>query len=340
MSFQDIKGQDITIQILKEHIRQARLSNGYLFVGPEGIGKKMAAKTLVKTLNCQEETLDSCDKCVSCLKIEKNQHPDVHVLDGSTSLNINSEQSKNDREDSQAIKIGHIRQLQKALGLKPYEAKLKVFIIDNAHNLTAEASNALLKTLEEPPAQSLIILVSAKPTLLFKTIISRCQVLKFYPMARPKLEGVLKKDYSLESNLSHFLAYFCEGRIGRALRLKDTDIMKDKNRVIDQFCILRKSNLESLPIQSKENLRNYLNILAGWFRDIYLIKIGMPYLELINLDRKSDLLKFKQGFSFLDLDGIFNCISDSLFYIEQNINIRLLLSNLSEAITYGARTAT
>jgi len=336
MSFQDIKGQDITIQILKEHIRQARLSNGYLFVGPEGIGKKMAAKTLAKALNCQNETLDSCDECTSCLKIEKNQHPDVHIIDA----NSNTEQNKNDTSDSVAIKISHIRQLQKDISLKPYEGKLKVFIIDNAHNLTAEASNALLKTLEEPPAQSLIILVSAKPTLLFKTIISRCQVLKFYPMARPKLEGVLKKDYSLESNLSHFLAYFCEGRIGCALRLKDTDIMRDKNRVIDQFCILRKSNLESLPIQSKENLRNYLNILAGWFRDIYLIKIGMPYLELINLDRKSDLLKFIQSFSFLDLDEIFNCISNSLFYIEQNINIRLLLVNLSEAITYGARSAT
>lgn len=350
MSFPDIKGQDKSIQILKEHLKQSRLANGYLFVGGEGVGKKLVAKTLAKTVNCQEELLDSCDKCASCLKIEKNQHPDVHIVDAATPLNINSEQSKNDIADSTAIKIGHIRQLQKDISLKAYEGKRKVFIIDNAHHLTAAASNALLKILEEPPRDSLIILISANPTLLFKTIISRCQVLRFSTLARAELEDILRKDYSLDNHLAHFLAYFCEGRLGRALSLKDTDILKKKNRIIDALALSNlafpkgptstsqrytEPALESSSIKNREELRVYLNILTGWFRDMYLIKIGMPHSELINLDRKTELLKFMPRFSFPDLDAILNFISESLLYLEQNVNIKLLLSNLKVELWKG-----
>lgn len=327
MSFKDIKGQDKPIQILKEQIRRSCLSKSYLFAGPDGVGKRLVAKTLAKALNCENQSLDSCDSCPSCLKIEKNLHPDVYLIDSSTLLN--SSQTEADNTDSQAIKIGHIRQLQKDISLKPYEGKLKVFIIDNAHNLTPAASNALLKILEEPPVNSLLILISAKPPLLFKTIISRCWILRFLPLVRQELEDILSEDYSLDKSLAHFLAYFCEGRLGQALALKDTDIMQDKNRLIEQFVISKKEiSLDSFLGLDKERLRRYLNILASWFRDVYLIKIGMPHSELINFDQKMQILKCMQRFSFMDLDEILKYIADSLFYLEQNINIKLLLSNL------------
>lgn len=323
MSFKDIKGQDKAIRILREHLKQSRLKNGYLFVGPEGVGKRLAAEILAKAANCAHGPLDSCDRCSSCLKIEKNQHPDVHIIDAD---DISNSESR--------IKIDHIRQLQKDINLKPYEGKLKVFIIDNAHNLTPEASNALLKVLEEPPVNSLIILVSAKPTLLFKTVISRCQIVKFYPLARHRLEDILKKDYSLDEHLAHFLAYFCEGKIGCALRLKDTGIMGNKNAVINQFVLSKESNLGDLLTKDRDEIRIYLNILAGWFRDIYIIKIGTPYSELINLDRKTELLKFIKV-SFWEIEEILNCISDSLLYLGQNVNVKLLLSDLKAELWKG-----
>lgn len=337
MSFRDIKGQDKPIEILKECIRQSRLTGSYLFVGPEGVGKKLVAKTLAKTLNCEHynsatSVIDSCDRCASCLKIEKNQHPDVYLIDASTPLNIDLGKSETDTADSNAIKIGHIRQLKKNISLKPYEARQKVFIIDNAHYLTAAASNAFLKILEEPTINTLIILLSAKPTLLFRTIISRCRALRFLPLKRPDLENILSKDYSLDKSLAHFLAYFCEGRLGAALGLKDTDIMQERNRTIEQLVNSRETTLDSFLLQDKEHLRRYLNLLAGWFRDIYLIKIGVPYQELINFDQKTQLLAYIQRFSFMDLDELLKCIADSLFYLEQNINIKLLLFNLKSQI--------
>lgn len=316
MSFKDIKGQARAINILSGYIGHSCLEGAYLFTGPDGVGKKLCAKALAKAVNCLEGGLDSCDRCASCAKIENNQHPDVHLIEN---------------QDAD-IKIEQVRQLQKDISLRPYEGKRKVFIIDNAHRLTPEAANALLKILEEPPRGSLIILVTDKPSLLFKTIISRCKIIKFSSLKNTELKEILKKDYSLDNNTAHFLAYFSEGRLGAALRLKDTDIIRDKNRVIDKFILARKMSLDNLSIQNRDEVRSFLNILASWFRDIYLIKIGTPHGEIINFDRKDELLKAMSRFSFLDLNEIFDSISDSILYLEQNINIRLLLHNLGSQL--------
>ena len=312
MSFKNIRGQDNAINILKDYVAQSHLEGGYLFLGPEGVGKKLVATTLAKSLNCLEEGIDPCDKSSSCAKIEKNQHPDVHLIEA---------------QDSE-IKIEYIRQLQKDISFKPYEGKKKVFIINEAHRLNAESSNALLKILEEPPRDSLIILITEKPALLFKTIVSRCKTIKFAPLKRQGLEVILKSDYGLDNNTAHFLAYFSEGRLGVALRLKDTDIIREKNKVIDKLTLSSKISLDTLSLQNKDDVRSYLNMLATWFRDIYLIKVGMPHSEIINFDRKAELLKVMNKFSFLDLNGILNSISSAILQVEQNINVRLLLFNL------------
>ncbi|MFH1355251.1 MAG: DNA polymerase III subunit delta' [Candidatus Omnitrophota bacterium] len=312
MSFDAIKGQERPIGILKSYIRQVSLGGGYLFSGPQGLGKRLVAKTLAKAVNCLNQTLDSCDRCISCTKIEAGQHPDVHMIEASAS----------------EIKIEQIRELKKSISLRPYEGRIKVFIIDNAHNLNAESSNALLKILEEPPGSSLIILLTDKISLIFSTIVSRCKILKFSGLARLKLKEMLKKDYRIKEEPAHFLAYFSEGRLGFALGLKDQDVLGEKNRIIDGFTQLQKNRMPNLSSEKREEVKNQLNILATWFRDIYFVKIGMPYSEVINLDRKDDLLRLIHRFSFPELDRRLRVISDSISYLDQNINVRLMLHNL------------
>ena len=313
MSFENIIGQDSSIRIIKELIRQSRFQGGYLFTGPEGVGKRISGITLAKALNCQNAQADSCDSCLSCLKIDRNEHPDVHFLDA---------------HNFDSIKIEDIRQLKKDIFLKAYEAKIKVFIIDNAHNLTPEAANALLKVLEEPPGDSLIILITSQQRLLFKTVVSRCKILRFSALNRELVRGILEKDYDIDKQVSHFLAYFSEGRLGFALKLHKEGLFSDKGRIVDTFIIRKRLDIGGLDVEKREDVRKVLSVLICWFRDLYLIKAGIREGELVNLDQVDILLKVADSYSVPELEYIMQSISDSRLYLERNANIKLLLSNL------------
>ena len=327
MSFKNIYGQDTAIRLLNAYLEDCRLEGGFLFSGPEGVGKKLAAKTLAQAANCLENNISPCGSCSSCKKIENAQHPDVYFITSDTPIDIPKE-GASDEGGTNALKIGHVRQLQKLISYKAYEGRKKFFIIDNAHNLTPPASNALLKILEEPPKGTVIILITDKPFLLFKTITSRCKVIKFIALNRRKLKEILKNDYSLDNDTAHFLSYFCEGRLGRALQLKDTNILTERDMVIDKFINAKKLKLDNLLFQKRDEVRSSLNILAAWLRDIYLLKIDGDIHELINSDRSDELLKSLSRFSLVKLNEIMDLISSSIFYLEKNINTKLLLYNL------------
>ncbi|MBM3244739.1 MAG: DNA polymerase III subunit [Candidatus Omnitrophica bacterium] len=314
MPFDTIKGQDKAILSLKNFISQSCIASSYLFTGPESIGKKFTAITLAKALSCQKNNSDACGICASCLRMEKNEHPDLHIIEG------------------EAIKIEDIRALKKEIALKPYEAKFKFFIIDDAHNMTAEASNALLKVLEEPPGLSIIILISSKPAMLFKTIISRCRVIKFSLLPRSQLKEILERDYALKENFARFLSYFSEGRLGFAIKIKDTEILKDKNRIIDNFLGQAKQPGINYEDYTKPEIKTALNLIAVWFRDIYFFKSGIGAEEIVNSDRISDISKQADNYTFPELDKVFKAISDALLYLDQNVNTKLLLSNLLFAL--------
>jgi DNA polymerase-3 subunit delta' len=320
MSFKNIKGQDRAIATLSKALQNDALAKAYLFSGPQGIGKRQVALALAATLNCEEGGSDACGRCGSCLKIKNNQHPDVRLIE----------------DENNSLKIEQIRQMQREINLKPYEGRKKVYIIDNAHNLTAESSNALLKTLEEPPPESLIILVTFKPSLLFKTILSRCQMLFFSPLSRKELEVLLKGDYGLDTSRAHFLSYFCEGRLGDALRLKEAGFYQEKNRVIDDFALMRRHwPLEASAPETRDDFRKDINVLVSWFRDLYLLKTGVPEAEVINFDRRHELAKLADNYSFAELSGIFDFLSDAILHLEQNVNVKLLTSNLKVELWKG-----
>lgn len=318
MPFADIRGQDRAVGLLRQYLKTGRLSPVYLFSGPEGVGKKLTAKTLAQAANCLEQESDACGHCLSCVKIDKQEHPDFHLLD----------QFSQESPASEALKIEAVRQLQRDIYLKPYEARKKVFLIDNAHNLTAEAANALLKVLEEPPRESLIILITAYPNRVFKTILSRCRTIKFSCLARSKLEELLRKEFKFSPSEAHFLAYFSEGRLGYALALKDKDFFREKNAYLNELSATGRFSWEDEITADKEKMRCYLNNLAAWVRDIYLLKIGAAHAELINFDRRDELLRCMHRYTFRNLEASLQEICAALQYLEQNINSKLVFANL------------
>jgi DNA polymerase-3 subunit delta' len=312
MRFSDCLGQERPLSIIRSHLENHHFSGAYIFSGAEGIGKRMAAKIIAQQINCTGQGQRPCESCSSCLKAQKQEHPDIHIIESGQSQ----------------IKIEDIREILRQANFRPYEGVAKVFIIDNAHKLNTEAANSLLKVLEEPPKDVLIILITHKPQNIIKTVLSRCKVIKFAPLVRAQLENVLIENYALDKTTAHFLAYYAEGRLGLALRLKDTPLLQEKNKIFDTFILSSKPWDRNIMGQSKEQLQVCLNILASWFRDIYLLKCGASAKEAIHLDRHSDLLKLLPRFSFKQLDDIMLTLSESSLYLDKNINSKLLLHNL------------
>ncbi len=210
MSFASIKGHERPVAILERALANNTLAHAYLFSGDEGIGKKLTAFALASAVNCPNRGPEGgCGACPSCRKTASGGHPDVHLL----------------APDGQEIKIDQIRQIQEDLALKPYEGTKKTLIVDFAESMNQSSSNAFLKTLEEPPGDALIILITSMPQSLLPTIRSRCQEIRFQPLPRGTLAQVLMNERGLSEGDAWFLAALARGSISRGLAM---DVVQEK----------------------------------------------------------------------------------------------------------------
>ena len=215
-------GHERIWNFLTQSVANERLAHAYLFVGSSGLGKKKAAVEFAKLLQCDNpkdspKNTAPCQECRNCILIERNQHPDVLLIE---SLSGQDHVNENDKPiKAQEIKIEQIRFLQHQVSLSPYSGRRKIVIIDSAEQMTQEAANCLLKTLEEPPQKSVLVLISSAWQRLLATIISRCQLIKFLPV---KSELIIKGLEDLGGkNKAKILqaARFACGRPGVAVRI-------------------------------------------------------------------------------------------------------------------------
>jgi len=181
-------------EFLKNKFEKNQLSHAYLFSGAEGIGKKLFAKELVKLINCKEKK-SPCQKCFSCLSIEKENFPDFKIL------RVANEKDQT-FGDGGEIKISQIRDVQNFLSYKSYYGSFKAVLIDNAENMNQEAQSCFLKTLEEPKGQTILFLITSKPDMMLPTIYSRCQPMKFFkPKDLPESSEKLEREKKLLKDL-------------------------------------------------------------------------------------------------------------------------------------------
>jgi DNA polymerase-3 subunit delta' len=225
VSWHSVRGHDRVVASLRQAVAQGRLPHALLFVGPDGVGKRTFALTFAKGLLCERvdaARLDPCENCPSCRQIEAGTHPDVLQVARP--------------EDKHELPIRSIRQLCLDLGLKPARGTRKVAIVDDADDLNDEAANAFLKTLEEPPPGSVLILIGTSAELQLETIVSRCQVVRFDPLGEADLAALLREQGVTPDPAEALrLAKVGEGSVSRARGLADPDLNHFRRSLIDEL---------------------------------------------------------------------------------------------------------
>lgn len=203
MSFGKIIGNNRIKKDLQETVKNNNISHSYLFIGQEGIGKKMFAKEFAKMILCLSEN-KACNECDSCIKFNSNNNPDFTVVE----------------PDGNFIKIDQIREMQEDIYKKPIVSNKKVFIINDSDNMKEEAQNCLLKTLEEPPEYIVIILICANENKLLNTIKSRCLKIKFNNLDEKELIDYVEKEQIMQ-NPSNSLLAMCSGSLGKLIKINE-----------------------------------------------------------------------------------------------------------------------
>jgi DNA polymerase III subunit delta' len=310
-----INSAQINASVVQRFSRLAvnhRLAHAYLLVGPRDSGKTQTALSLAQLVNCENETHQPCGQCAACRKIASGNHPDVHVIG-------------NDEMDS--IKIEDIRFLLGRAHLMAYEGKTKVFIIRNIELMTPDAANALLKTLEEPAANTLMILTTSVLEANLDTIKSRCHIVKFFPSSVNHITQLLM-DEGIKHQDARFLAVYAEGCLGKIRKLMKQEIILYRRRVLDEMLLNRHNDsfLKELSADPQETTEA-LQILLSFFKDVLLLKCGVPKTELIH----QGMEKFTaRGFG--DLALIIRQIVQTKELVDENLNVKMSLSLLKERI--------
>lgn len=337
--FKSIIGQEQPIRFLTILLRKGMIPNALLFTGPEGVGKRRTAYAFAMAANCNRTkaggnkgfsrlpdtsfkpegiSIEPCGECKSCRKFISGNHPDLILIN----------------PQGQITKIAQIRELRQLLTMKPFEGRLRVVIIGEAHTLNPEASNAILKVLEEPPEQTIFVLVTPYTYDLLPTILSRCQIVRFSPIKESVLASALIKDHEMTRHDAEALAAMSGGSYSKALTLKNDNHFLFRNWIIQE---IKAFNTDSMAIilafaekiaktKNKESIQDFLDILKIWFRDLTIAEYS-PH-SIINKDLEKDIASLSQQYSQNLLLKNFSAIEQAQKKIDSNANPRLVLENL------------
>ena len=286
----ELLGHDWAVGMLKENVKKQRVRHAYLITGPEGVGRRTLSIRLAQALNCEnsEDPGEPCFTCRNCEWIEKMKHPDLAVV-----------QSEGRQK---ALSVEKIRELSRYLSFTPYEARYKIAILLRFEEASASASNALLKTLEEPASKVVIILNAVNTDVLLPTIVSRCEVIRLQPLPIDRLSHDLSNEWEIPQEEAEILAHVFGGRPGLARRfIESGELMAERNQWLDEHIqLLASDRVERFVYAwSLSNKRDVVNqVLACWlsfWRDIFLCA-ARSSTPLSNIDRKEEISVLSEEF--------------------------------------------
>ena len=319
MVFDAVRGQPAAVDVLTRTLASGRVAHAYAFVGPPGVGRKLTAMAFAKALLC---TSGGCGTCPACRRVEAGTHPDFMLIaptppEGKTSGTL-------------LIRIGAIRALERRAALRPAEGVWKVFIVDDAGWMTAEAPQAFLKTLEEPPARTVIILILAQTRELPATVLSRCQIVRFMPLHEEETVALLQAR-GMEEGTARLLARATQGRPGLALSQDPAAWLERRELALsiqaevgaDGAAAVFKWG-ETLG-RDRTQIEQLIETWWLWYRDLLCAKAGGDPRLLIHGDRGVELSRDAAGRSWDDIVGGLAACREARQALQRNVTPRLTL---------------
>lgn len=328
-------GHPAAVAFLKRSIDSGRNRQAYLFAGPAQIGKGLLATRFAQSITCQSAELDGRD-CSSCQRIDRGSHPDVRTIGLLT-----DDKSEAGRLRKR-IGIGQIQALQHELTLQPYEAPYRVMIIDGADLLTDEASNALLKTLEEPADRTVLILLAEDSSLMLPTVLSRCQVLQLRPVPSSEITLALIDLLSVDDETAELLGRLSGGRPGWAVEaVKNPELLQERNAKIEQLTTLLREDLPARMDRagklatrfgsSREAVYQTLDAWQDWLRDS-LYYSAFEELEeadrfIRNTDQRGGLMEVSRATTGGRIALAIRALRECRIQLDKNVNARLAIES-------------
>ena len=322
-SFKDVVGHKNIIKYIESAVQADAVSHAYILNGERGSGKKLLANLFAMSLQCQDrdENGEACGKCQSCKQALHGNQPDIVRVS---------------HEKPTTISVDDIRQqVNNDIVIKPYSSKYKVYIVDEAEKMNQQAQNALLKTIEEPPAYAVILLLTSNADSLLPTISSRCVTLNLRPVKESDVKEYLMEHMHLPDYQAQIDAAFAQGNIGKAKQIAEsTEFAEMAERA---FRLLRKSNeLELYELvemikeltAEKQNIYDYLDLFTMWFRDVLLFKATKEVDGLIFKDQYNYIKERAKKSSYEGIENIIDAIGKARERLHSNVNFDLVMELL------------
>ncbi len=327
-------GHEKAINTLRRALDEGRVSHAYLFVGPQGVGKMTLAMDLARMVNCVEQGERPCGACVQCRRIADGLHADVRVI----SLGVN----ERDGRTRTAITIDQVREVQREASLKPYEGSYRVFVFDGAERLSDEAANSLLKILEEPPEQVILVLLAPEASALLPTITSRCQTVELHPLPLSKVAQELESRHGADSETAVEIARLSRGMPGWAFRAAASpEMLASRAETLATVERVTRGALEERFAyaaelatrfgRGRESVYQTLELWLEWWRDALVIKEGVADY-VTNLSRMDELRSIAERLAPAQIVGAIKAVQKAVEHLERNVNARLALENLMLAL--------
>lgn len=320
-------GHRWAVDVLRGAIAHNRVGHAYLFTGPEHLGKTTLARVFAQALNCLQDDPwgRPCGQCRPCRLIAVDRHPDVRLLEPEIT-----------GRGKRSLKIAEIRDLQHDLNLAAYEARYKIALITHFDAATPGAANAFLKTLEEPPANVVLLLTAAEADTLLPTITSRCRVMALRPLTTGEVAAALRERSQPSASDAKRLAHLADGRPGWALRaLQEPSLLQEREERLSYLSQALPQNraqrfdMADRLAKNAEMLPELLRIWLSWWRDLALLSWGIPdETNLVNAEQLQLLQSLARNWQPQDVVTALSKTREAVWQLEHNANARLVMENL------------